>query len=82
MADNSSLSPPEAHATKQIFLSYSRTDREACITLRSALEQAGLDVFRDEEKIRSGDQWLTRLEDALQGCRAFVVLIGRNGIQR
>ena len=82
MANTSSLSPPETHASKLIFLSYSRTDREACIALRSALEQVGLALFQDEDKIRIGDQWLTRLEETLQGCRAFVVLIGRDGIQR
>jgi hypothetical protein len=51
---------------QQIFLSYRRTDREACIALRLALEQAGLPVFQDEAAIRTGDRWLSRLEDALQ----------------
>ena len=78
MANNSSLSTTDT----SLFLSYSHTDREACIALRLALEQAGLDVFRDEDKIRIGDQWLTRLEETLQGCSAFVLLIGRDGVQR
>jgi hypothetical protein len=73
---------PETKSTKQVFLSYSRNDREACIALRLALEQAGLNVFQDEDKIRIGDQWLTRLEETLQGCSAFVLLIGRDGVQR
>ena len=33
---------PEAKPTQQIFLSYSRTDREASIILCFALEKAGL----------------------------------------
>jgi len=68
--------------SQQIFLSYSRTDRDACIALRSALQQAGLTVFHDEEAIRTGDRWLTRLEEALQQCSAFIVLVGRDGVQR
>jgi len=43
-----------------VFLSYSHTDREACLALRTALEQAGFTVFRDEGSIRAGDRW-TRL---------------------
>lgn len=67
---------------QQIFLSYSRTDREACLALRLALEQAGLPVFQDEAAIRTGDRWLSRLEDALLQCNAFILLIGRDGVQR
>ena len=52
------LAGPQA---KPIFLSYSRTDRAAAIALRSALQQAGLLVFHDEDAIRVGDQWMTRL---------------------
>jgi hypothetical protein len=42
----------------------------------------GISAFRDEESIRKGDQWMKRLETALQGCRAFIVLIGSEGVQR
>lgn len=52
----SSTPRPEPVQSEQVFLSYSRTDHEACIALRTALEQAGLSVFRDEDKIRVGDQ--------------------------
>jgi len=82
MANNNSLSLAETHSTKQVFLSYSRTDREACNTLRSLLEQAGLETFQDEDNIRIGDQWLTHLEETLQECSAFILLIGRDGVQR
>ena len=59
----------------RLFLSYSHADRAASTVLRLALEQAGLPVFRDEEDLRAGDRWLERLQDALQSCSAFVVLI-------
>ncbi|QTR49974.1 nSTAND1 domain-containing NTPase [Candidatus Thiothrix anitrata] len=66
----------------QIFLSYSRTNKDAAKTLRERLEQAGFSVFRDEESIRIGDNWLKSLQDAVQGCAAFVLLVGRDGVQQ
>ena len=71
-----------AFPTEQLFLSYSRNDLEAAVALRTALEQTGFSVFRDEDSIRTGDNWMQCLQDALQGCAAFVVLIGRDGVQR
>ena len=73
---------PSAAPTGQVFLSYSRADRDAAIALRAALEQAGLVVFHDEDAIRVGDQWMTRLQDALKSCSAFVLLVGRDGVRR
>ncbi|RLJ16689.1 hypothetical protein DJ030_16265 [bacterium endosymbiont of Escarpia laminata] len=72
----------DVRQTEQIFLSYSRNDREAAIFIRNALEQEGITVFRDEDAIRVGDDWMLRLQDALQGCSAFIVLIGRDGVRR
>jgi|CXWL01.1.fsa_nt_gi formylglycine-generating enzyme required for sulfatase activity len=78
----SKSSASESGATKPVFISYSRTDRTACIALRQGLTEAGLNVFQDEEQIRVGEQWFTRLEETLQQCSAFVLLIGRDGVQR
>ena len=65
-----------------IFISYSLNDRQACVLLQSALEKAGFAVFRDEESIRKGQGWVGALEEALEQCTAFVVLIGRDGVRR
>lgn len=59
-----------------VFLSYSRTNLAAAVALRTELEQAGFTVFRDEDSIRAGDNWMERLQSALQGCSAFVLLYG------
>jgi hypothetical protein len=66
----------------QIFLSYSRNDLEAATKLRGQLEQHGLSVFKDDQSIREGDQWLIRLQEAVDGCTGFVVLVGRDGVGR
>ncbi|MBU0655408.1 MAG: SUMF1/EgtB/PvdO family nonheme iron enzyme [Gammaproteobacteria bacterium] len=69
-------------STPHIFLSYSRTNLEAALLLRTELEKAGFTVFRDEDSIRAGDNWMERLQTALQGCSAFVLLYGREGVRR
>jgi formylglycine-generating enzyme required for sulfatase activity len=66
----------------QVFLSYSRNDLPAAATLWHALEQAGLVVFKDDTSLRSGDRWLSKLQQAVRGCGAFLVLVGRDGVQR
>ncbi|WP_374566205.1 toll/interleukin-1 receptor domain-containing protein [Nitrosomonas sp.] len=74
--------PPETQTASQVFISYSRSDRAACAQLRTELEKAGLSVFRDEDNIQAGDEWITELEKALEQCTAFVLLIGQDGVQR
>ena len=68
--------------TEDVFLSYSRTDKAAALRLREGLLAEGISVFRDEESIRIGDNWMQRLQDTVQGCRAFVLLVGRDGVQQ
>jgi hypothetical protein len=69
-------------ATHTIFLSYSRTDLAAANELRTQLQAAGLDVFKDDARLHSGDRWMALLQEAVAGCHAFVVLVGQDGVQR
>lgn len=65
-----------------VFLSYSRNDKEAAALLRAQFVRQGLTVFKDDDAIRVGDRWIARLQRALAGCSAFVVLVGRDRVQR
>src|SRR5512144_1970557 len=65
-----------------VFLSYSRNDPTAAANLRAQLERCGLSVFKDDERIRAGELWLDRLQEAVGGCSSFVVLVGRDGVRR
>jgi formylglycine-generating enzyme required for sulfatase activity len=65
-----------------IFLSYSRTNKQEAEALRSRLLAAGFAVFRDEDSIRVGENWLKSLQDAVQGCSVFMLLVGRDGVQQ
>ena len=64
------------------FLSYSHADQAAADEFRDRLQQTGVGVFQDATHLRSGDRWLQRLQQALAGCGAFVLLVGRDGVQR
>jgi hypothetical protein len=66
----------------QVFLSYSRKDGEAAARLRAQLDGFGLSTFKDDASIREGDLWLVRLQEAVDGCGSFVVLVGRDGVRR
>ena len=65
-----------------VFLSYSRNDPEAATSLCAQLKRAGLSVFRDQESIREGELWLSRLQAEVDACGSFVVLVGRDGVRR
>lgn len=65
-----------------VFLSYSHNDRNAAAILHGQLEKLGLTVFWDEKGIRAGDLWLDELQNAVDGCGAFIVLVGRDGVGR
>ena len=68
--------------THRVFLSYSQNDRAAAEMLHDQLGRQGLGVFWDKEAIRAGELWLDRLQEAVIGCGAFVVLVGRDGVGR
>ena len=55
---------------------------QASAELRLQLAKHGLSVFKDDESIREGELWLNRLQEAIDGCGAFVVLVGRGGVRR
>jgi tetratricopeptide (TPR) repeat protein len=67
---------------RPVFVSYSRNDEEAAINLRGQLARCGLSVFKDDERIRTGELWLDRLHEAVGRCGAFIVLVGRDGVGR
>jgi len=66
----------------QIFLSYSRNDLGTAANLCGQIERPGLSVFKDDKSIREGDLWLNRLQEAVEACTGFVVLVGRDGVGR
>ncbi len=68
--------------TFDVFLSYSHNDPDAAAVMRAHLKRAGLRVFWDKTAIQEGDRWMDAIQDAVDACRAFVVLVGRDGVRR
>jgi TIR domain len=62
-----------------VFLSYSRADSAAAETLRSRLQDAGLNAFLDRYGLPAGQPWQPWLEDKIGSCRSLVALVGPSG---
>jgi TIR domain len=67
---------------REVFLSYSSNDLAAARGLRDHLARRGLSVFFDKTELQAGDRWLDQLQAAVDGCGAFVILVGRDGVAR
>ncbi|MDP4230573.1 MAG: TIR domain-containing protein [Bacteroidota bacterium] len=58
-----------------IFISYSSKDREKAEQLTELLASAGLSVWIDHSGIDVATSWSGEIVDAIDGCRALVVLL-------
>ena len=84
MVDTTDIASESCPVTDRdhVFLSYSRNDQAATANLRDQLERHGLSVFWDVESVREGELWLNRLQQAVEACASFIVLVGRDGVGR
>lgn len=68
------------HGEGFVFLSYAREDLDAAQSIKRALEDAGIDVYLDEERLSSGTRWKDALPRAIQKSSLFIPLISRNSL--
>ncbi|MDX1991950.1 MAG: toll/interleukin-1 receptor domain-containing protein [bacterium] len=61
-----------------IFISYSRKDSEFAHNLADQLETAGFKVWIDVNDIVPNDEWVRRIEKAVEDCDALVVVLSRS----
>lgn len=65
-----------------VFLSHAGADIESAKELRRLLGgQPGIQVWLDAEQLKPGDLWQAKIEEALQQASAFLVYVGRGGVQ-
>lgn len=64
-----------------IFISYSSKDREKAEQLIELLSSAGLSVWIDKQGIDVSTSWSGEIVDAIDGCKAFVVLLSPSSIE-
>jgi hypothetical protein len=59
----------------EIFISYSRLDREFVDQLIEELQRRGFDVWFDRKNISGGSDWRAAISQAIRSCRAFLLVL-------
>jgi WD40 repeat protein len=65
-----------------MFLSHAGEETNAARELARHFRSAGLDVWLDVERLKPGDRWMEEIEKAIRDSKAFLVYVGRSGVQR
>lgn len=60
---------------KRVFISYPKSAEEAARKLAVLIRANGYRVWLDEEQIKPGDKWETRIKDAIVDAEVFVALL-------
>lgn len=60
---------------RSLFLSYSRHDRELVEHLFRQLDERGLPVWMDRQRLRSGEEWEQRILQSLKSSRLVCALV-------
>ena len=63
-----------------IFISYSSKDRDQALQLIELLSSAGLSVWIDQSGIDIATSWSKEIVQAIDACKAFIVLLSPNSI--
>ena len=69
-------------ATAQIFLSYAREDEEKVEKLYQKLSNAGFKPWMDKEDILAGEQWKSRIQQAIRHSDFFLACLSANSIDK
>jgi adenylate cyclase len=64
-----------------IFISYSSKDRAQADQLIELLSSAGLSVWIDQSGIEAAASWSESIVDAIDSCKAFIVMLSTASIQ-
>ena len=65
-----------------VFLSYASQDRAAVLTLKAALEAAGIAVFFDRHSIPPGADWERQIRTLVRNCGLFLPFVSRHAAER
>ena len=61
-----------------VFISYSRADAVAGKKMHDALEAAGIDVWFDQRRLESGDDFDVQIKRNIRGCSYFVPVVSNS----
>lgn len=65
-----------------VFLSYASQDAEAAKRICEALRTAGVEVWFDQNELRGGDAWDSKIRTQIKTCTLFVPLVSRRTEER
>ena len=60
---------------EEVFISYARFDREKVMPFVDILRDTGVSVWVDECKIDASTLWSEEIVDAINNCKAMVVML-------
>jgi hypothetical protein len=64
---------PNKH--RRTFISYSRINKEFALNLALELRSSGFDIWLDQLDIPTGSRWDDEVEQALESCEIFMVIL-------
>jgi hypothetical protein len=59
----------------QVFVSYSRRNKEIVDRIVGEMDRASMDVWIDREDIKAGNSWRVQIVQAIDTCDAFVLML-------
>ncbi len=69
-------------AAKAIFLSYAREDADVARRIAEALRAFGVEVWFDQNELRGGDAWDTKIRTQIKSCALFIPLVSQRTEER
>lgn len=66
---------------EKIFLSYSWDDKTFVEKLKNEFEKNGVNLFFDDDFLKTGDRYADRIKTYIKKCDYFVALISKNAIK-
>jgi hypothetical protein len=63
---------------KAVFLSYASQDAQAVQAIAEALRAAGIEAWFDQDELRGGDAWDSKIRGQVKACALFVPVISAN----
>ncbi len=73
---NSPTENPEAQSPERVYISYNTRNSEEAFKLSTMLTEAGIEFWIHEVGVLPGDEWLRRMQEAIETHTVFLILIG------
>ena len=73
---------PTLDGNGAVFLSYASEDAEAAARICTSLRNVGIEVWFDQNELRGGDAWDSKIRKQIKACALFIPIISGNSRAR